>query len=159
MYTIRRAESKDIPTLADFREKMFRSFVEVSVDYDTTNRATIRYLEKRLEQSEFVAWVAETEGGRVIACSVISFYEMPPKPWNLTGKYAYLSSMFTEHQHRRKGLGRRLLQAALDFVEESGIKEITLHTTEDGEPLYRSFGFQESNETKLGFSEIIIRTV
>ena len=67
--------------------------------------------------------------------------------------------MFTEHQHRRKGLGRRLLQAALDHAEESGIKEITLHATEDGEPLYRSFGFQESNEMKLGFFEMNSRTV
>ena len=152
MYTIRRAEYKDISSLADFREKMFRSFVEGSVDYDTTKRETVRYLEKRLEQNEFVAWVAETEEGRVIACSAISFYGLPPKPWNLAGKYAYLSSMFTESQHRRKGLGRRLLQAALDFAKESGIKEVTLHATDDGEPLYRAFGFRDSNEMKLGFS-------
>ena len=152
MYTIRRAEYKDISTLADFREKMFRSFVETPLDYDTTNRETVRYLEERLEQNEFVAWVAETEEGRVVACSAISFYELPPKPWNLNGKYAYLSSMFTKRSHRRKGLGRRLLQAALEYAKESGIKEVSLHATEDGEPLYRSFGFQESNEMKLGFS-------
>lgn len=151
MYTIRRAEPKDIPSLADFREKMFRSFVEASFDYDATKRETVKYLEKRIEQNEFVAWVAETEEGRMIACSAISFYELPPKPWNLTGKYAYLSSMFTERSHRRKGLGRRLLQAALDFAKESGIREVALHATEDGEPLYRSFGFRESNEMKLAF--------
>ena len=149
MYTIRRAESKDISTLADFREEMFRSFVDRSYDYDTINRATVRYLEKGLQKNEFVAWVVETDDGRVIACSAISFYELPPKPWNPHGKYAYLSSMFTEPHHRRKGLGRRLLQAALEYAEEIGIKEVTLHATEIGEPLYRYFGFRKTDEMIL----------
>ncbi len=149
MYTIRRAQPTDIPVLVKFRERMFQSFVDDFSDYDEMSKVTATYLEKKLEKNEFVAWVGETDEGVIIACSAISFYELPPKPWNLDGKYAYVSSMFTEPDYRGKGLGGKLLQAALDYAREMDITVATLHATESGELLYRFFGFQKTSEMEL----------
>jgi ribosomal protein S18 acetylase RimI-like enzyme len=149
MYTIRRAQPKDIPVLVKFRERMFQSFVDDFLDYDEMNKVTTKYLERKLDKDEFVAWVGETDEGGIIACSAISFYELPPKPWNLDGKYAYVSSMFTEPDYRGKGLGGKLLHAALDYAREMDIKMVTLHATESGELLYRFFGFQKTSEMEL----------
>ena len=113
MYAIRRAESKDIPILVAFRERMFRSFVDDFSDYDEMNEVALKYFAEKLEENEVVAWVAENGERRIIACAAMSFYELPPKPWNRDGKYGYVSNMFTEPGHRKQGLGGKLLQAAV----------------------------------------------
>ncbi len=151
MYSIRRAESKDIAILIEFRERMFRSFVDDFSEYDKMNKVALKYFEEKLEKNEVVAWVAENGERRIIACAAISFYELPPKPWNLDGKYGYVSNMFTEPSHRKKGLGGKLLQAVLDYAKEIGIKGVTLHATEIGEQLYHSFGFRQTEEMGVRF--------
>jgi GNAT superfamily N-acetyltransferase len=57
--------------------------------------------------------------------------------------------MFTEPNYRGKGLGGKLLHAALDYAREMDIKMATLHATESGELLYRFFGFQKTSEMEL----------
>lgn len=151
MYAIRRAESEDIPIIVAFRERMFRSFVDDFSEYDEMNAVALKYFAEKLEKNEVVAWVAENGERRVIACTAMSFYELPPKPWNLDGKYGYVSNMFTEPRHRKKGLGGKLLQAALDYAKEIGIKSVTLHATEIGAQLYHSFGFRETEEMGIRF--------
>jgi GNAT superfamily N-acetyltransferase len=151
MYAIRRAESKDIPILIEFRERMFRSFVDDFSDYDEMNEVAFKYFADKLEKNEVVAWVAENGERRIIACVAMSFYVLPPKPWNRDGRYGYVSNMFTEPSHRKKGLGGKLLQGALDYAKEIGIKSVTLHATEIGAQLYHSFGFRETEEMGIRF--------
>jgi RimJ/RimL family protein N-acetyltransferase len=46
--------------------------------------------------------------------------------------------------HRRLGIGRALLQQAVDWARESGVTKLELHVFPDNEPalaLYESFGF------------------
>ena len=96
-----------------------------------------------------MAWVAEDEGGEVVACAALSFYYLPPKPFNLAGKYGYISSMYTEEEHRGKGVARKLLQRALDCAREEGLTMVKLHATEAGVSLYESAGFKKWNEMAL----------
>ena len=84
-----------------------------------------------------------------MACAALSFYYLPPKPFNLAGKYGYISSMYTEEGHRRKGLARQLLQEALDYAQEEGLKMVKLHAAEAGVSLYESVGFKKWNEMAL----------
>jgi GNAT superfamily N-acetyltransferase len=149
MYTIRRAEPKDIPVIVSFRIKMFQSFMGDSHEFDKISEFENRHLTAEAEKNQFVAWVAETEAGEIVAASALSFYKLPPKPWNLEGKYGFISSMFTEPNHRRKGLGKKLLQAAVDYARSQGITHITLHASEKGKSLYQSLGFRETNEMRL----------
>lgn len=151
VYHIRRARLKDIPILISFREKMFRSISKDSQGDDKFNRATQRYLETEMKKRQFVAWIAETVEGQTVASAAVSFFTLPPKPWNIKGKYAYISSMFTEPSHRRKGLAHKLLQIALDYAKDKGFKHITLHASNMGEPLYYSVGFQRTNEMRIKF--------
>ena len=63
--------------------------------------------------------------------------------------WAYVSSMYTEPEHRRKGLGGRLLQTALEFARSRGVGGITLHAAAGAVTLYESFGFNSTNEMRL----------
>ena len=148
-YTVRRAGLDDIPPLIELRAKMFATFVDDKGKIAAMNEYSSGYFREQIEANQFIAWVAEDEGGEVVACAALSFYYLPPKPFNLAGKYGYISSMYTEEEHRRKGLARKLLQKALDCAREEGLTMVKLHATEAGAVLYESAGFKKWNEMAL----------
>lgn len=148
-YRIRKAKQRDIPIIVEFRMKMFHSFLGDTFDMDKTGEFERHQLAEWLENGQFAAWVAEDASGRVIAGAGVSFYTLPPKPWNLEGRHAFISSMYTEPEHRKKGIGGQLLQAALDFVQAQGVETVTLHASKAAHNLYSSFGFKDTNEMRL----------
>ena len=148
-YTIRRAGLDDIPALIELRAKMFATFVDDEGKIAAMNEYSSGYFRKQIDENQFIAWVADDEGGEVVACAALSFYYLPPKPFNLAGKYGYISSMYTAEGHRRKGVARKLLQKALDYAQEEGLKMVKLHATEAGAVLYESVGFKKWNEMAL----------
>ena len=148
-YRIRKAEQRDIPIIVDFRMKMFHSFLGDTFDLAKTGEFERRHLAEWLETGQFAAWVAEDDTGQVIAGAAASFYVLPPKPWNLNGRHTFISSMYTEPEYRKKGIGGRLLQAALDFAQEQGVETVTLHASKAAHSLYASFGFKDTNEMRL----------
>lgn len=148
-YKIRRAEQPDVPMIVEFRMKMFHSFLGDTFDMAETGVFETRHLAEWMETGQFAAWVAEDHTGRIIAGAAVSFYVLPPKPWNLRGRHAFISSMYTEPEHRRKGIGGRLLEAALDFARGQGVETVTLHASKVARNLYASFGFKNTNEMRL----------
>ncbi len=153
MYKIRRAERADIPKLIELRSKMFHLVWEDTSNIEQMNRFSEPYFKEKIDSGEFVAWFAETDSAEVVACSALSFYYLTPKPTNLEGKYGYISSMYTEGAHRRRGLARRLLQTTLSYAREIGVTDIRLRASDDGRPLYESAGFRAWNEMGLALEE------
>ena len=70
----------------------------------------------------------------------------PPGPSNLSGQTGYIMNVVTVQQYRRRGIGRRMMQAMIEWLAEQGIHHITLHTTETGRPVYEELGFVNGNE-------------
>ena len=153
VYTIRKAELDDIPTVIDFRAKMFALVWTEGGDLDEMSTFSHSYFRDKMNEEEFHAWIAETELGEPVACSALSYYYLTPKPSNIEGRYGYISSMYTEDEHRRKGLSRRLLKATLEFGRASGLKFVKLHASEFGRPLYESEGFKAWNEMSLDLGD------
>ena len=149
MYSFRRAGPTDVPVIVDYRLRMFASFLGDTYDYEALARFEISHLTKEMEAGRFAAWVAENSDGEAVASAGVSFYTITPKPWNLEGRHAFISSMYTLPEHRKKGIGSRLLQETLDYVRSVGVEYVTLHASEAGRSLYRSFGFKETNEMRL----------
>ena len=149
MYNIRKAEPSDLPQVVDYRIIMFQTFIKDPYDWQAIKQFEIKYFQDKMQANQFVAWVAETADGVIIATAAVSFYETAPKPWNLESQYAFISSMFTEPEYRRQGIGGRLLKEALNFARSKGITHATLHATKSGKSLYESFGFEDTNEMRL----------
>ncbi len=72
-------------------------------------------------------------GGRVVATSSLLVYG---------GGLAWLGMVLTHPEHRRRGHARRLIDLALARAREIGIRCVKLDGTAEGQPLYRSLGFQ-----------------
>jgi GNAT superfamily N-acetyltransferase len=52
-------------------------------------------------------------------------------------------------QARRLGLARLLMETALEWCRNNGIRAVILHSSDDGRPLYQSLGFRPTNEMRL----------
>lgn len=84
-------------------------------------------------------WIAEMN--QQIVGSVIIFQEKPG--------VAHLRTLILHPAARGRGLGRTLMQSAIDFCREVGYQKITLETFDELTAalyLYESFGFQFTGE-------------
>ena len=51
-------------------------------------------------------------------------------------------NVYTEPHARRQGLARRLMETAMVWCRDNGIRAVILHASPDGRPLYESLGLQ-----------------
>lgn len=54
---------------------------------------------------------------------------------------AWVGMMIVQREFRARGIGRKLMQAALDHLKACGVSTIKLDATPTGQPLYTSLGF------------------
>jgi GNAT superfamily N-acetyltransferase len=54
---------------------------------------------------------------------------------------AWIGMMLVDPNYRRRGIAARLMNRALDYLYETGVKTIKLDATPEGFPLYKSMGF------------------
>lgn len=84
-------------------------------------------------------WIAEMDGQMV--GSIIIYQEKPA--------VAHLRTLILHPSVRGRGLGRRLMQEAIDFCREVGYQKINLETFDELSAalhLYAAFGFQKTGE-------------
>jgi len=55
---------------------------------------------------------------------------------------AWIGVVITHPDHRRRGLGRRVTQAAIDYAQEQGVRCILLDASDMGRPVYERMGFR-----------------
>jgi GNAT superfamily N-acetyltransferase len=100
------------------------------------------YFRKSMEEGRFFALCAEIEG-MIISFGGMVIKEIPGdlnKPNYLEGD---ILNMYTIPEARRKGISAMILERLLTEAKLMGISKVALHTSKDGENLYRKFGFSE----------------
>jgi GNAT superfamily N-acetyltransferase len=85
-------------------------------------------------------FVAEDDAGRVVGMLTISHR------WTLwhRGPCALIEELVVDEEARGQGLGRALIQAAIDWAQAEGCSEIEVSTEEDNadaQAFYRRLGF------------------
>ncbi|OFX59039.1 MAG: hypothetical protein A2066_19760 [Bacteroidetes bacterium GWB2_41_8] len=100
------------------------------------------YFSEALAENRIFAFLAEQDG------QPLSFGAMVLK--KIPGDFnqsSYLEgdilNMYTVPFARRKGISAIILQELVNEAHNRGISKISLHTSKDGEKLYRKFGFAE----------------
>ncbi|MGA9139399.1 MAG: N-acetyltransferase family protein [Methanocella sp.] len=85
-------------------------------------------------------WVAEKDGCIVAWLSFSSFYGRPA--YNATAEV----SIYVDYAHHRQGIGKALLQKAVEFAPSIGVKTLVGFIFAHNEPsicLFRRFGFRQ----------------
>ena len=149
-YTQREATPVDADVLAYQRRAMF----EATGLLDPNQAAELedavrRYVARAMADGTFHAWLVDADGVAV-AGGGIQLRTLMPRPGYVGGEpEALVVSMWTEPEHRRRGLGRRVITAMLDWCRARGIRRLTLHASTAGRPLYAALGFAPTNEMRL----------
>lgn len=103
-----------------------------------------RYLVSLIDDPESLVMVAE-EDGRVVGY-VYAHHE--GTSWrDLRGPCAYLDDVFVDDPTRRRGIGRRLLQAAIDWARQKDMPQMVLYShtqNETAQRLFDSMGFRRT---------------
>lgn len=110
------------------------------------------WLAKRLADEEYLGWFAVAPDGSIASGVGLWLLDWPPNvlPSGIPGgRRAYVLNVFTEPAHRKRGLSRKLVQAALQWCREQDIKTVSLHASKFGRPLYESLGFAQTNEMRI----------
>ena len=148
--TIRQATTADIADLVLLRRVMCEAMGFSGPDLDAAEAVWSAYFGETIPAGEFHGWLAITpEGKAVSACGVV-IDRHPPTPGNLSGRSGYLMNVVTMPEYRGRGLARRVIRTALQWLDEQGIRRVTLHATDMGQSLYTSLGFEPvPNEMRL----------
>jgi GNAT superfamily N-acetyltransferase len=86
----------------------------------------------------------------VVAGGGFQVRTLMPRPGYVHGEpEGLIVSMWTDPKHRRRGLGRRIVEAILAWGRANGVTRFTLHASNDGRPLYERYGFCPTNEMRL----------
>ncbi|WP_069188071.1 GNAT family N-acetyltransferase [Bacillus sp. FJAT-27251] len=139
----RRADLNDIEKLVELRKtQLIDEGLEPNIDIDKELSVFFR---DKLSEGRLIQWLAEDEG-EIVACGAVIFYDFPPSYTNKTGKKAYIANMYTNQNYRGRRLATNLLLKLVEEVKLSGISRIWLGASEMGRPVYKKFGFKETDE-------------
>jgi GNAT superfamily N-acetyltransferase len=128
---LRVAEADDLPRVAELREKVGWVAQEWAL------RAV-------LDPPHARCIVAVDGANRVVGVGSGIAY----RPLGMVG------NMIVDPAHRRRGIGRAILDAVLEFLDERGCTRLELSATDEGRPLYALAGF---NPTEPGVSAVLPR--
>jgi len=149
-YVIRAARLSDAPIVAHHRVHMFLDMGELAAsDLPDLEAASREQLERLIASGEYTGWVAESDGVVVAGVGVL-LHRLLPRAGDLGLRHeAYVLNVYTEPEHRRRGLSRRLMLALVDWCREQKLTRITLHASEFGRPVYEGLGLTPTNEMRL----------
>jgi len=82
------------------------------------------------------------QNGNIVATSMICFYNITPSLYNLDGKMALLTDMYTIPEYRNKGVGMTLLSNIMEHAKKRGYLKVVLNATDSGRKLYEKYGFK-----------------
>jgi len=66
----------------------------------------------------------------------------------------YVLNVYVEPAHRKRGLARAVIEAALDACRARRIRIVSLHASESGRSLYARLGFEPTTEMRLELTHV-----
>lgn len=141
---IRIATINDIDSLVEMRIRLLNEAKKniEGYDWDKYSRALKGYYNEGLLSGKVVAFLSE-KNGIAVAISIMCFYNICPSLFNLDGKIALITDMYTVPEYRNKGLAYKLLNNIMEHAKKMGYTKVTLNATESGRRLYEKYGFKD----------------
>lgn len=138
----RLATSADIELLVSERLK-FIEVDECNDNYSLIRDNCYTYFTDSFANNSCDVILAEDDG-KCIGTGIIFYYNSVPSAFNITGKNAYVTSMFVEPNYRSRGVGTAILNKLIEMAESKKYEIIMLNASELGKPMYKKVGFVDS---------------
>ena len=144
--TIRPAAKSDEATLGRFGAALMRQHHNADprrfILTENPEAGYGRFLVSLIGDPDSLVMVAE-EGGAVVG---YVFAEVEGTSWrDLRGPGGYVDDVYVDEPARRRGLGRMLLEAAIEWTRSKGMSQVVLYThtkNETAQRLFERYGFR-----------------
>lgn len=140
--TYRKLTENDLETFIAMRIAQLRE--EGATEELDLKPALIDYYHRHMADGTFVSWLA-VDGEKIIGTSGMSFVEKPPYFSCPSGRIGLLSSMYTDLQYRRHGIGKKLLGLVVEEAKKYGCGAVQITASDMGVLLYQDFGFVKNS--------------
>lgn len=147
-YTIRPATLADIPHIVEHRGQMFRD-MGIPAEFEEMAIATDLWLRHALPSKTYRGWVAESADGAVAAGGGLIVIPWPPGPMSMDPRCGFVFNVYTAPEHRKQGLGRRLMDAMHEWCRDEGIERVVLNASTFGKPMYAAMGYVVTAEPMM----------
>jgi ribosomal protein S18 acetylase RimI-like enzyme len=146
----RRASINDCELLIDYRILFLsETYGPRSPEMISELKRSLRaYFTRAFENNSFISWIAEYDE-KPVGFSGLVIREQPGNFETVNGRTGYILNMFTLKEFRNNGICNMLFQKLLDEATLLGLEKVELHATNDGESVYRQFGFTEPHDKAL----------
>lgn len=111
-------------------------------DYDTIKDNCYSYFQDALSKALCDIILAEDDE-IIVGTGIIFYYNSVPSIFNISGKNAYVTSMYVKEEFRRRGIAMNMLSHLIEVSKQKGYPIIMLNASEMGKALYNKFGFTE----------------
>ncbi|HEU5403216.1 MAG TPA: GNAT family N-acetyltransferase [Terriglobales bacterium] len=146
-YTTRLATPDDASTLAEMRRRMFISMGKPDDErMQRVVKAFAEWVADAIGRGIYIGWLVETAERGPIANAGLLLIEWPPNLRDLGLVRGYILNVWTNPEHRRKGIARRLIETVMAEAREKKIHVLALHASDEGKQIYEKLGFRTSRE-------------
>lgn len=97
---------------------------------------------ERHHRHAVVAYVGDVPVGMVNG----QIFSRMPAPGRPRVRWMYGANVYVSEKYRRKGIGRALMSALIDFAQSNGLIRVVLAPSEMSIPLYDSLGFRVAHD-------------
>ena len=141
--TIRRAGPDDVAELARLRwdftaEAHPGHAVEGRQAFDRRFAQTV---DAFLADGRWTIWVAEASG-RLVGTLWVERVDKVPRPYPRPEHWGYVTNVYVVPSHRTAGVGRRILEAAIEAARTDGWEQLVLWPSEASGRFYARSGFR-----------------
>ncbi|MEI9971500.1 MAG: GNAT family N-acetyltransferase [Ignavibacteriota bacterium] len=149
MVSVRPASLEEAAAIGGHRRAMFSDMgYGEQTALDTMTTAFIPWVQAKMIAGEYLAWFAVSEDGEVAAGVGLWLMDWPPHMIGSGKRRGNILNVYTRPEFRRQGLARKLTETAVEWCRSHGIKTVILHASDQGRDLYRSLGFEPTNEMR-----------
>lgn len=135
---VRQVSNRDSAGLAALRRAWSEEMAGGALNDDGFEERFSRW--SAAEESRRVMFVAVV-GGQDVGMVNLAVFERMPRPEQASSRWCYLGNAFVLAEHRDRGVGSALLDAAVNHARACGAVRIVLSPSRRSEPFYRRAGF------------------
>ena len=105
----------------------------------------LRYFREGLHAHRDAHWLA-VDKGRILAALLVQKVPMIPRPCRLRDGFGYIADNYTRPEWRGRGIGRALLQRAIDWARREDLELLIVWPSTRAVPFYERLRFTREND-------------
>ncbi len=143
--TIRRAEAADAEELARLRWEFTVELHHADEDRDAFTARFGSSLREFLASGRWTIWIAQASD-RLVGTLWVERVDKVPRPYERAEHWGYVTNVYVAPEYRNAGLGRRILDSAIEAAAASGWQILLLWPSELSGEFYGRAGFRRDED-------------